>query len=216
MPALCRLLACAAVVSISFCISLPSSLFSCQLSAARWVSHTASSRARPGWAGWCTERRARRLPSHRSTRKLHIISTPSHPVWFLQSHICLVAMQHIELMAMAKHNVGKLWIWALLNQLCSLTSEDKGALAKLVEAIKTNYNERFEEVNTESALEYIHSCNYTHCSKHGTKFTIAIINIFPSPQIRRHWGGGIMGPKSTARINKMEKAKAKELATKLG
>ncbi|XP_041816640.1 60S ribosomal protein L7a [Chelmon rostratus] len=57
--------------------------------------------------------------------------------------------------------------------------EDKGALAKLVEAIKTNYNDRYEE-------------------------------------IRRHWGGGIMGPKSTARINKLEKAKAKELATKLG
>ncbi|XP_047200504.1 60S ribosomal protein L7a [Hippoglossus stenolepis] len=57
--------------------------------------------------------------------------------------------------------------------------EDKGALAKLVEAIKTNYNDRYEE-------------------------------------IRRHWGGGIMGPKSTARIAKLEKAKAKELATKLG
>uniref|UniRef100_A0A3Q3JRY3 60S ribosomal protein L7a n=1 Tax=Monopterus albus TaxID=43700 RepID=A0A3Q3JRY3_MONAL len=57
--------------------------------------------------------------------------------------------------------------------------EDKGALAKLVEAIKTNYNDRYEE-------------------------------------IRRHWGGGIMGPRSTARISKLEKAKAKELATKLG
>uniref|UniRef100_A0A3Q3JRW6 60S ribosomal protein L7a n=1 Tax=Monopterus albus TaxID=43700 RepID=A0A3Q3JRW6_MONAL len=58
-------------------------------------------------------------------------------------------------------------------------NEDKGALAKLVEAIKTNYNDRYEE-------------------------------------IRRHWGGGIMGPRSTARISKLEKAKAKELATKLG
>lgn len=38
----------------------------------------------------------------------------------------------------------------------------------------------------------------------------------PVFQIRRHWGGGIMGPKSTARITKLEKAKAKELATKLG
>nr|ACI68996.1 60S ribosomal protein L7a [Salmo salar] len=52
-------------------------------------------------------------------------------------------------------------------------------VTKLVEAIKTNYNDRYEE-------------------------------------IRRHWGGGIMGPKSTARIAKLEKAKAKELATKLG
>ena len=56
--------------------------------------------------------------------------------------------------------------------------EDKGALAKLVEAIKTNYNNRYEEI----------------C---------------------RHWGGGILGPKSKARITKLEKAKAKELATKL-
>merc|ERR1712083_283280 len=60
-----------------------------------------------------------------------------------------------------------------------INPEDKGALAKLVEAIKTNYNDRYEE-------------------------------------IRRHWGGNILGPKSTARINKLEKAKAKELATKLG
>ncbi|KAI4883535.1 hypothetical protein NFI96_032193 [Prochilodus magdalenae] len=59
------------------------------------------------------------------------------------------------------------------------TPEDRAALAKLVEAIKTNYNDRYEE-------------------------------------IRRHWGGNIMGPKSTARIAKLEKAKAKELATKLG
>ncbi|ETE60281.1 60S ribosomal protein L7a [Ophiophagus hannah] len=53
------------------------------------------------------------------------------------------------------------------------------ALAKLVEAVKTNYNERYDE-------------------------------------IRRHWGGNVLGPKSVARIAKLEKAKAKELATKLG
>lgn len=35
-------------------------------------------------------------------------------------------------------------------------------------------------------------------------------------QIRRHWGGNVLGPKSVARIAKLEKAKAKELATKLG
>jgi len=33
-------------------------------------------------------------------------------------------------------------------------------------------------------------------------------------QLRRHWGGGIMGQKSLARIAKLEKAKAKELAQK--
>ena len=30
-------------------------------------------------------------------------------------------------------------------------------------------------------------------------------------QIRRHWGGGILGAKSQARIAKLEKAKAKEI-----
>uniref|UniRef100_A0A2K6B2T4 60S ribosomal protein L7a n=1 Tax=Macaca nemestrina TaxID=9545 RepID=A0A2K6B2T4_MACNE len=60
-----------------------------------------------------------------------------------------------------------------------VNSEDKGALAKLVEAIRTNYNNRYDE-------------------------------------IRRHWGSNVLGPKSVARIAKLEKAKAKELATKLG
>ncbi|VTJ83103.1 Hypothetical predicted protein [Marmota monax] len=60
-----------------------------------------------------------------------------------------------------------------------VNSEDKGALAKLVEAIRTNCNDRYDE-------------------------------------IRRHWGGNVLGPKSVARIAKLERAKAKELATKLG
>ncbi|XP_061042114.1 large ribosomal subunit protein eL8-like [Eubalaena glacialis] len=60
-----------------------------------------------------------------------------------------------------------------------VNSEDKGALAKLVEAIRTNYNDRYDE-------------------------------------IRHHWGGNVLGPKSVVRIAKLEKAKAKELATKLG
>uniref|UniRef100_A0A8C2VZG6 60S ribosomal protein L7a n=1 Tax=Chinchilla lanigera TaxID=34839 RepID=A0A8C2VZG6_CHILA len=60
-----------------------------------------------------------------------------------------------------------------------VNSEDKGALAKLVEAIRTNYNNRYNEI---------------HC----------------------HWGGNVLGPKSVARIAELEKAKAKELATKPG
>lgn len=60
-----------------------------------------------------------------------------------------------------------------------VNSEDKGALAMLVEAIRTNYSDRYKEI----------PC---------------------------HWGGNVLGPKSVARIVKLEKAKVKELATKLG
>nr|XP_037851004.1 60S ribosomal protein L7a-like [Chlorocebus sabaeus] len=59
-----------------------------------------------------------------------------------------------------------------------VNSEDKGALAKLMEAIRTNYNDKYDEI---------------HC----------------------HWGSNVLGPKSVAHIAKLEKAKAKELATKL-
>ena len=60
-----------------------------------------------------------------------------------------------------------------------MDSGDKLNLSKLVEAVKNNYNDRFEE-------------------------------------IRRHWGGGLLGPKSSARIAKIEKAKAREAAQKVG
>merc|ERR1712137_59144 len=63
--------------------------------------------------------------------------------------------------------------------LANVNPEDKNSLTKLQEAVKTNYNERYDE-------------------------------------IRRHWGGGIMGNKSQAKTAKIEKAKAKELAMKMG
>lgn len=87
------------------------------------------------------------------------------------------------------------------------SSEDKGALAKLVEAIKTNYNDRYEEVSI-----FVR----TNVCEAFPKMDWTILTLAFLFQIRRHWGGGILGPKSTARINKLEKAKAKELATKLG
>ncbi|UYV71552.1 RPL7A [Cordylochernes scorpioides] len=58
---------------------------------------------------------------------------------------------------------------------CVMCREDRSALSKLVDAMRTNYNERHDE-------------------------------------IRRHWGGGIMGAKSQARKAKLEKIKARELA----
>ncbi|KAL0602903.1 60S ribosomal protein L7a [Plecturocebus cupreus] len=51
-----------------------------------------------------------------------------------------------------------------------VNSEDKGTLVKLVGTIRTNYNDR---------------CN----------------------EIRHHWGGNVLGPKSVARIAKLKKAK---------
>lgn len=61
----------------------------------------------------------------------------------------------------------------------NVDNADRANLAKVVEAVTTNYNERADE-------------------------------------IRRHWGGGLLGPKSMARIAKLEKAKARELAQKQG
>ena len=84
------------------------------------------------------------------------------------------------------HHQGKARLRCLVHRKTCTTvaftqvnSEDKGALAKLVEAIRTNYNDRYDEI-----------CH--------------------------HWGGNVLDPKSVARIAKLEKAKAKELATKLG
>ncbi|XP_073981378.1 ribosomal protein L7A [Rhodnius prolixus] len=63
--------------------------------------------------------------------------------------------------------------------LTQVDSADRNNLAKLIETIKTNYNDRHED-------------------------------------IRKHWGGGVLGSKSAARIAKLEKAKARELAQKQG
>ncbi len=57
-------------------------------------------------------------------------------------------------------------------------SEDKGSFNTLVDAVKTNYNERFEE-------------------------------------IRKRWGGGVMGVKTQAAKAKLDRVKLKELAQKM-
>ncbi len=65
-----------------------------------------------------------------------------------------------------------------INLLFSPFSEDKGTFGQLADAIRTNYNERFDE-------------------------------------IRRTWGGGIMGIKARNAKAKIEKLKARELAQKM-
>uniref|UniRef100_A0A6M2DML2 60S ribosomal protein L7a n=1 Tax=Xenopsylla cheopis TaxID=163159 RepID=A0A6M2DML2_XENCH len=63
--------------------------------------------------------------------------------------------------------------------LTNVDSGDRVGFNKLLEAVKTNYNDRHDE-------------------------------------IRRHWGGGLLGSKSAARIAKLEKVKAREMAQKQG
>lgn len=62
--------------------------------------------------------------------------------------------------------------------LTDVESNDRSSLNKLIEAVKTNYNDRYDE-------------------------------------IRRNWGGGILGAKSNSKIFKLEKAKAKEISQKV-
>ena len=56
--------------------------------------------------------------------------------------------------------------------------DDRSLFNNVVEAVKTNYNDRYDE-------------------------------------IRKRWGGGIVGPKAQAVKNRIEKLKAKELASKM-
>lgn len=63
--------------------------------------------------------------------------------------------------------------------LSAVRKEDQPALTKLSESIKSNFNDRFEE-------------------------------------LRRQFGGGVMGEKTKVRVARQERQKAKELATKLG
>jgi len=81
---------------------------------------------------------------------------------------------------------GKARLGALVNRktctcvaLNTVESGDRSQFSKLLEAIKTNFNDRHDE-------------------------------------LRRHWGGGVLGAKSAARIAKIERAKVKEAAQKVG
>merc|ERR1712001_617929 len=60
----------------------------------------------------------------------------------------------------------------------NVESGDRTSLNKVVETVKTNFNERADE-------------------------------------IKKHWGGSTLGNKSAAKIAKVEKAKAKEMAAKV-
>lgn len=66
----------------------------------------------------------------------------------------------------------------IVTHVTPLHSEDKGSLNTLLEAVKTNYNERYED-------------------------------------IRKRWGGGIMGRKAQDARAKVEKIKMREMASKM-
>ena len=54
------------------------------------------------------------------------------------------------------------------------------------------------------------------CNYYFNLYLVNYLIFFFSLQIRRHWGGGVMGSKSQAKAAKLEKARAKELAQKMG
>jgi len=80
-----------------------------------------------------------------------------------------------------KSRLGQLVHKKTATALClsAVRKEDQAALTKLTESVKTNFNDRFEE-------------------------------------LRRQFGGGIMGEKTKVKVARQERQKAKELATKLG
>jgi len=80
---------------------------------------------------------------------------------------CIVGNKSRMGMVVSRKNVTCLAI-------TDVEANDRTNLNKLIESIKTNYNDRHEE-------------------------------------IRRNWGGGVLGSKSMARIVKVERAKAREL-----
>lgn len=80
-----------------------------------------------------------------------------------------------------KSRLGQLVHKKTATALClsAVRKEDQAALTKLTESVKTNFNDRFEE-------------------------------------LRRQFGGGVMGEKTKVKVARQERQKAKELATKLG
>merc|ERR1719336_1780913 len=68
-------------------------------------------------------------------------------------------------------DMEKIWHHTFYNELRIEPNEHKQELAKLVETVKTNYNERADE-------------------------------------IRKHWGGGVLGAKSQAKLNKRLRVEA--------
>ena len=75
-----------------------------------------------------------------------------------------------------------------------------------MEAVKTNYNDRADEVRPNMVLYYVLV---------SQKLKLVEKNVLCCLQIRKHWGGNIMGNKSQAKVAKLEKIKARELAQKM-
>jgi large subunit ribosomal protein L7Ae len=87
----------------------------------------------------------------------------------------------------------------------SLKAEDTNALQKLTGAIRSDFNDRHEEV----CFKFSFECVFYLILSPPRMLTVVICY-----QLRRRWGGGIMGGKTQAALARLEKAKAKEIQAK--
>ena len=116
-----------------------------------------------------------------------------------------------------------------------MDSNDRNSLSKLVESVKTNYNERGEVCYPPFScslllliiffLVVFSFCSWSSCIS-SFSCSSSTPDLPPDPhflqlnpsflqEIKRHWGGGSLGNKSAAKVAKVEKIKAKELAMKI-
>merc|ERR1711911_379366 len=136
----------------------------------------------PPSAHMSSDRESTLSPLWLNRKRLSSSSSPmtSTPLSWSSSCLLFAAKWESHTALSRTRLVSAVWSAARPAPVFALTQVDSGDklnLSKLIESVKNNYNDRFEE-------------------------------------IRRNWGGGLLGPKSNARIAKIEKAKAKELAQK--
>ena len=76
----------------------------------------------------------------------------------------------------------------------------------LTDSIRNNFNERYDEVSVQQSRDIRHEPVYGCPTNHAYPL--------PSLQLRKRWGGGVVGSKSRAAKAKQERLRAKEMAQK--